>query len=100
MAWRSDGDQWYNTRTYLKSPKEDNKAGELGKAEEVLGMVLPANQDPALPLDYPDWSQPGPIAPRWVMVLAGLIAAMNADAAYNTDAAYKHPTTGSCRRTS
>ena len=29
-------------RTYLKSPEEDNEAGELNKAQEVLGVVLPA----------------------------------------------------------
>jgi hypothetical protein len=33
-----------------KSPEEDNEAGELNKAQEVLGVVLPANEDPALPL--------------------------------------------------
>src|SRR6266498_6132370 len=35
-----------------KSPEEDNKAGELDKAEEVLGVVLPADEDATLPL-YP-----------------------------------------------
>jgi hypothetical protein len=33
-----------------KSP-EDNEAGELNKAQEILGMVLPADKDSALPLD-------------------------------------------------
>jgi hypothetical protein len=33
-----------------KSPEEDNEAGDLNKAQEVLGVVLPANEDPALPL--------------------------------------------------
>jgi len=33
-----------------KSPEEDNEAGELNKAQEVLGVVLPANEGPALPL--------------------------------------------------
>ena len=33
-----------------KSPEEDNEAGELNKAQEILGMVLPADQDSALPL--------------------------------------------------
>ncbi len=32
-----------------KSPEEDNKAGELDKAEEVLGVVLPADEDATLP---------------------------------------------------
>jgi hypothetical protein len=35
-----------------KSPEEDNKAGELDKAEEVLSVVLPADEDATLPL-YP-----------------------------------------------
>src|SRR6266511_3557305 len=37
-----------------KSPEEDNEAGELNKAEEVLGVVLPADEDSALPLDPGD----------------------------------------------
>jgi hypothetical protein len=34
-----------------KSPEEDNEAGKLNKAQEVLGVVLPADEDSALPLD-------------------------------------------------
>src|SRR5262249_9822919 len=34
-----------------KSPEEDNEAGKLNKAQEILGMVLPADEDSALPLD-------------------------------------------------
>ena len=34
-----------------KSPEEDNEAGELDEAEEVLGVVFPPDQDAALPLD-------------------------------------------------
>jgi hypothetical protein len=34
-----------------KSPGEDNEAGELNKAQEVLSVVLTANEDSALPLD-------------------------------------------------
>src|SRR6266566_2778018 len=34
-----------------KSPEEDNEAGELNKVQEVLGVVLPADEDSALPLD-------------------------------------------------
>jgi hypothetical protein len=30
---------------------EDNEAGKLDKAEEIVGVVLPTNEDPALPLD-------------------------------------------------
>jgi hypothetical protein len=33
-----------------KSFEEDNEAGKLYKAEEIVGVVLPANEDPALPL--------------------------------------------------
>jgi hypothetical protein len=33
-----------------KSFEEDNEAGKLDKAEEIVGMVLPANEDLALPL--------------------------------------------------
>src|SRR5947208_11862055 len=32
-----------------KSFEEDDEAGKLDKAEEVVGVVLPANEDPALP---------------------------------------------------
>ena len=35
-----------------KSSEEDNEAGELHKAEEVLSVVLPADEDATLPL-YP-----------------------------------------------
>ena len=31
-------------------PEEDNEAGELNKAQEILGVVLPADQDSALSL--------------------------------------------------
>jgi metal-sulfur cluster biosynthetic enzyme len=34
-----------------KSFEEDNEAGKLDKAEEIVGVVLPANEDPALPLN-------------------------------------------------
>jgi hypothetical protein len=34
-----------------KSSEEHNEAGELDKAEEVLGVILPADEDAALPLD-------------------------------------------------
>ena len=33
-----------------KSPEEDNEAGELNKVQEILGIVLPADEDSALPL--------------------------------------------------
>jgi hypothetical protein len=34
-----------------KSSEEDNEAGELDEAEEVLGVILAADEDAALPLD-------------------------------------------------
>src|SRR5262249_39721775 len=34
-----------------KSPEEDNEAGELYEAEEVLGVVFPTDEDAALPLN-------------------------------------------------
>ena len=34
-----------------KSFEEDHEAGELDEAEEVLVVVLPADEDAALPLD-------------------------------------------------
>ena len=34
-----------------KSSEEDNEAGELDKTEDVLGVILPADEDAALPLD-------------------------------------------------
>ena len=34
-----------------KSSEEDNEAGELDKAHEVLCVVLPADKDPTLPLN-------------------------------------------------
>ena len=33
-----------------KSFEEHNEAGKLDKAEEIVGVVLPTNEDPALPL--------------------------------------------------
>ena len=34
-----------------KSLEEDNEAGELNKAQEILDTVLPADEGSALPLD-------------------------------------------------
>jgi hypothetical protein len=34
-----------------KSLEEDNKARELDKAQEVLCVILPADEDPTLPLN-------------------------------------------------
>ena len=33
-----------------KSFEEHNEAGKLDKAEEIVGVVLPTNEEPALPL--------------------------------------------------
>ena len=35
-----------------KSPEEDNEAGELNEAKEVLWMIFPSDEDPTLPLEY------------------------------------------------
>ena len=42
----------YEWEPISKSSEEDNEAGELDKAEEVLSVVLPADEDATLPL-YP-----------------------------------------------
>jgi hypothetical protein len=34
-----------------KSPEEDNDAGELNEAKEVLWMIFPSDEDPTPPLD-------------------------------------------------
>jgi hypothetical protein len=34
-----------------KSLEEDDEASKLDKAEEIVGVVLPSNEDPALPLN-------------------------------------------------
>jgi hypothetical protein len=34
-----------------KSFEKDNEAGELDKAEEIVGVVFPANKEAALPLN-------------------------------------------------
>src|SRR5262245_12900896 len=45
-----------------KSPEEDNEAGELNEAKEVLWMIFPADEDSALPLDPGEeaFDQPAP----------------------------------------
>jgi len=45
-----------------KSPEEDSEAGELNKAQEILGIVLPADEDSALPLDPGEEALNGPAA--------------------------------------
>src|SRR6266487_268619 len=44
-------DVQFSLEPISKSFEEDNEAGQLDKAEEIVGMVLPANEDPALPLN-------------------------------------------------
>jgi hypothetical protein len=46
-----------------KSSEEDNEAGELYKAEEVLSVILPADEDATLPL-YPGEEPLDEPAPR------------------------------------
>src|SRR5215813_5097146 len=55
MLWIVDRNFRHTWRSLLlepisKSPEEDNEAGELNKAQEILGVVLPADEDSALPL--------------------------------------------------
>ena len=45
------GDGFIKLEPVSKSFEEDNEAGKLDKAEEIVGVVLPANEDPALPLN-------------------------------------------------
>jgi len=37
-------------RTYLKLPEGDDEAGKLDEAEEVVGVIFPADEDAPLPL--------------------------------------------------
>jgi len=41
----------HNLEPISKSFEEDDQAGKLDKAEEIVGVVLPADEDSALPLD-------------------------------------------------
>ena len=64
-----------------KSSEEDDEAGELDEAEEVLGMVLPADEDATLPL-YPGeeaFDQPAShITAQPSSILRGRLAAIGA----------------------
>ena len=51
-AFPLDGGKLVYLEPVSKSSEEDNEAGELDKAEEVLSVVLPADEDATLPL-YP-----------------------------------------------
>src|SRR6266566_5023262 len=46
-----DSGQSFGLEPISKSFEEDDEAGKLDKAEEIVGVVLPANEDPALPLN-------------------------------------------------
>jgi len=48
-SFRSDGAGWLEPIS--KSSEEENKAGELNESKEVLGVVFPADENAALPLD-------------------------------------------------
>ena len=50
MQWRV-GPDGKRLEPISKSSEEDNEAGELDKTEEVLGVILPADENAALPLD-------------------------------------------------
>jgi hypothetical protein len=45
-----------------KLPEEDNEAGKLNEAKEVLWMIFPSDEDPTLPLDAGKeaFNQPAP----------------------------------------
>ena len=62
-----------------KSFEEDDEAGELYEAEEVLRIKLPADKNAALPL-YPGeepFDQPAPsISPKSTSILRGALAAI------------------------
>jgi hypothetical protein len=47
----NDVQQFYSLEPISKSFEKDNEAGELDKAEEIVGVVFPANKDAALPLN-------------------------------------------------
>src|SRR5215471_11421470 len=53
MAYRrlSESGQEISLEPISKSFEEDNEAGKLDRAEEIVGVVLPTNEDPALPLN-------------------------------------------------
>ena len=62
-----------------KSLEEDNQARELDEAEEVLGVVFPSDEDPALPLNPCEetFDQPSPcVSPQPTPILRGRLAAI------------------------
>jgi hypothetical protein len=62
-----------------KLPEQDDKAGELDETEEVLGMILPTDEDATLPL-YPSeeaLDQPAPqVSAQAPSILRGRLAAV------------------------
>ena len=51
MAQASNARSLDELEPISKSFEENDEAGKLDKAEEIAGVVLPANEDPALPLN-------------------------------------------------
>src|SRR6266404_9942051 len=51
LATRGSPQRLEYLEPHSKSFEEDDEAGKLDKAEEIVGVVLPANEDPALPLN-------------------------------------------------
>ena len=49
-SFRADVRRFSYLEPISKSFEEHNEAGKLDKAEEIVGVVLPTNEDPALPL--------------------------------------------------
>src|SRR6266568_6689577 len=64
-----------------KSPEEDNEASELDKSEEVLGVVFPADEDAALPLNPSEeaFDEPAPhVAAEAAAILGRWLAPVGA----------------------
>jgi hypothetical protein len=74
----------------LKSSEQDNETGELNKAQEVLGMILPSDEDAALPLNpgKEAFDEPAPhVAAEPPPILGGRLAAVGAVRRNHFDAA-------------
>ena len=74
-----------------ESFEEDNEAGKLDKAEEIVGVVLPANEDPALPLNPGEepFDQPAPrLSPESASILRGALATIGSVRCDHLDAIF------------
>ena len=63
----------------MLSPALDNQASELDEAEEILGVILPSDEDPALPLNPCEetFDHPSPcVSPQPAPILRGGLAAL------------------------